>query len=209
MQSAFDQFNKNLRYIRELDALYNHLKNHLRLPNDLDDLLRAQWVYCVSALDKLIHELVRQGMILSFGDHRPRTNKFNQFPISFNTYSNIVAPASTAPALPTYPPEYWFDQEIIQRHKNLSFQDPDKIGDILGLIWEEDHKWQKISARLTLDEKYVKTTLRTIVIRRNQIVHEFDQDIVTGLRNPITKADSDSVVNFTQSLATVIFDFVK
>ncbi|WP_217607253.1 hypothetical protein [Chitinophaga sp. GbtcB8] len=104
--------------------LHAHLKNDLKLPNDLSDLLRAQWVYAVSALDKLIHEFVRIGMIETFNGSRNKTSKFNSFPVSMSTLINIQS--SSVP-----PSHYWFEQEIIQRHKQLSFQDPEKIADAL------------------------------------------------------------------------------
>jgi hypothetical protein len=62
MQTAHNQFLHNIRYIRELDSLYHFLKDTQNLPNDLSDLLRAELVYAVSALDKLVHELIKIGM---------------------------------------------------------------------------------------------------------------------------------------------------
>ena len=85
MQRAFDQFKDNMKYVKELDALFIHLKDNLHLPNDLTDILRAEWVYSVSALDKLIHELVRIGMIEAFQGRRVRTNKFSSFLSSNNS----------------------------------------------------------------------------------------------------------------------------
>lgn len=89
MQRAFEQFDSNIKAIREMDALHNHLVNELKLPNDLSDILRAQFVYAVSALDKLIHELVRIGMLEAFKNQRMKTSKFKGFSISLETYSKI------------------------------------------------------------------------------------------------------------------------
>lgn len=206
MQRAFDQFQDSLKLIRDLDALYVHLVNDLRLPNDLTDILRAEWVYSVSAFDKLIHELVRIGMINSFLGSRPKTATYLNFSISNDTHEKINAASSPA-AVP--PKEYWFEQEIIQRHKHLSFQDPEKINPALSLIWDEPHKWQKIAGALALPEKDVVTKLKNIVTRRNQIAHESDIDIVTGLRITIVKNDIDDVINFIGSVGKSIFDLVK
>jgi len=41
-----------------------------------DDLLRSQVVYAVSAFDKLIHDLVRIGMVQIFSGARPATAKY-------------------------------------------------------------------------------------------------------------------------------------
>lgn len=89
MQRAFDQFKDSMKYVKELDALYLYLKETLHLPNDLTDLLRAEWVYTVSAMDKLIHELIRIGMIDSFQGSRVKTKKFLSFGITMNTHTNI------------------------------------------------------------------------------------------------------------------------
>lgn len=202
MQKAFDQFTDSVKYVRELDALYLHLKDTLHLPNDLTDLLRAEWVYVISAMDKLIHEIIRIGMLDSFCDRRAKTAKFLAFTISIDTHSNIQLG-------PIPPPEYWFEQELVLKQKALSFQDPDKIADGLSLIWEEGHKWQKISANVGMPEKDLKTKLKTIVARRNQIVHEADLDLVTGDRNTIEKADIDDVVNFIELISKEIFVLVK
>ena len=205
MQRAFDQFKNSMKYVKELDALYVHLKDTLHLPNDLSDLMRAQWVYAISSMDKLIHELVRIGMIQSFQGGRTKTRKFMTFGISLDTHSNIMAtiPGSVPPA------EYWFEQEIVQKHKYLAFQEPDKIADALSLIWDEDHKWQKLADALGMSQADLKTKIKTIVSRRNQIVHEADLDLLSGIRNTVEKADIDDVVPFIEKLAEEIFKAVK
>lgn len=205
MNRAFDQFQVNMKYVMELDALFLHLKDTLKLPNDLTDILRAEWVYSVSALDKLIHELIRIGMIEAFRGTRVKTPKFSSFSISLITHASIVS--STPTSIP--PPEYWFEQEIMQRHKIIAFQDPDKIAEGLSLIWADQHKWQTISGAMGLPQKDLVVRLKNIISRRNQIVHEADLDILTGIRNPISKPDIDFVVQFIKDLAKVIYDAVK
>lgn len=205
MFRAFNQFKQSIAQVKELDALYTHLKNGLHLPNDLSDLLRAQWVYCVSALDKLIHELVRIGMIQSFLGSRIKTNKFQNFSISIDNHSRIIA--STSISIP--PPEYWFEQEIVKKHKILSFQEPEKIADGLSLIWNENHKWQKIANDVGIPESDLKIKLKTIISRRNQIVHEADIDIISGNRINIDKSDMDDVSSFIELLGEAIYNNVK
>ena len=205
MQRVFNQFKDSLKYVKELDTLYVYLKDTLLLPNDLTDLLRAEWVYTISAMDKLIHELVRLGMIEAFQGTRVRTKKFLDFGISVSTYTNISSSILTN--FP--PPEYWFEQEVIQKHKQLSFQDPDKITDGLSLIWDENHKWHKLSESIGIPERDLKTQLKTIISSRNQIVHEADIDLLSGQRNTIDKADIDIVVSFIETLSEAIFDAVK
>lgn len=202
MQRAYDQFVDNMKYVKELDALFIHLKDNLHLPNDLTDILRAEWVYSVSAMDKLIHELVRIGMIETFQGRRPQTAKFSSFGITTNTLLSNISNTG-------YPPEYWFEQEIIEKHKHLAFQAPEKIADALSLIWNDQHKWQTLAAMLGTNQQTLTTQLKTIVNRRNQIVHEADLDLTTGVRNSVDKIDIDDVVTFIERLSEAIFNSVK
>lgn len=206
MQTAFDQFENNMSYVKELDSLYIYLTDVLMLPNDLSDILRAEWIYSVSALDKLIHELIRIGMMETFRGTRVPTVKFLAFNISVATLNNIKN--STGTSIP--PAEYYFEQEIVQKHSYLSFQEPDKINDGLGLIWSHNFKWQHLATETgIIPESTLKTRLKTIISRRNQMVHEADINPTTGKRNNIIKGDADSVVAFIELLAAKIFDAVK
>lgn len=205
MQNAFNQFENNMKYVKELDTLFLYLRDNLKLPNDLTDILRAEWVYSISALDKLIHDLIKIGMIQSFQGTRPKTQKYLAFNISLETHTSITS--STAMSLP--PPEYLFEQEVVQRHKKLSFQDPDKIADGLSLIWNEPHKWQILGDALSLTQNDIRTRLKNIISRRNQIVHEADLDLYSENRNSISKSEIDLVVSFIENLSKEIYDAVR
>lgn len=202
MQIAFDQFKDNIKYIRELEALHAYLVNTLNLPDNFSDLLRAQWVYAVSALDKIIHEFVRIGMLESFAGTRVLTPKFSSFPLSLNTLLNIKS--ATIP-----PAEYFFEKEVIEKHKILAFQDPDKISDALSLIWFEDHKWQKISDVMLIPQKDIRTKLKNIVDRRNKIVHEADINPLTSLKADIDPIVTKDTVDFIEKICETIFNLVK
>jgi RiboL-PSP-HEPN len=219
MQTAHTQFLNNITYIHELDSLYHFLKHTQKLPNDLSDLLRAEIVYAVSALDKLVHELVKIGMIETFSGNRAATDAFEGFTISAKTLHKIKETAiersknQNAIPLPEELPEYWFNEEIVVKHKAVSYQDPSKIGAGLSLIWKETHKWQKIAPLMGYTDKQgegqVKKQLELIVERRNQIVHEADINVQTGLRNIIDYIDAKESVDFIARLGTVIFNLVK
>ena len=156
MQSAMEQFNGNIKAVKEMEALYEYLTTALKLPNDLSDILRAQLVYAVSALDKLIHELVRIGMLQAFAGQRTKTSKFYTFSISLETYNKIQQLNQSTNELQVETPEYFFEQEIIFKHKHLAFQEPDKIADALSFIWEEKQKWQKIASSFQMSDDDLK-----------------------------------------------------
>jgi hypothetical protein len=221
MHDAMRQFNSNLKVVREMDSLYNHLVNDLRLPNDLSDILRAELVYAVSALDKLVHELVRIGMRQAFTGSRQKTSKFNAFPISLDTHHKIQQAYQRGISQPESMSESeWpvniFEQEIILKHQHLSFQEPEKIADALSLIWEEKQKWQKIALPFNRSDDVLKKTLKLIVQRRNQIVHEADIYVdpifpmrPTNKRNEIEATDVQESVEFISKLGESIFNAVK
>ena len=204
MRRARNQFEDNIRHVHELSALYDYLTNTLRLPNDLSDILRSQIVYSVSALDKFIHELVRIGMLQSFTGTRPKTDKFNAFTISMNTWEQIQISST----LGGHPSEYWFEQEIILKNKTASFQEPAKIADGLSLIWTENRKWTKIAALVGQPEEDLKKMLKNIVDRRNKIVHEADIDPITETRLGIDLANVQVSVDTIDKIAKAIFDLV-
>lgn len=210
MQIPFDQFSDRIRSCKELHSLYYHLKQTLALPNDLTDLLRAEIVNSVSAFDRFMHDMIRIGMIDIFNERRTQTNKFKTFTVSVEALINIqqaIKNNLTYTVVPT--PEYWFEQEIILRHKIISFQEPEKISDGLSYIWDENHKWQKISCLISIDEKVIKTTLKTIINRKNQIVHEADIDLQTGTRHDIEEADATETVDFLFKLGESIFNCIN
>lgn len=205
MQTAYNQFQKSLDYVKELDSLYVYLSDTLLLPNDLSDILRAEWIYAVSALDRFLHEIIKTGMIDIFNGTRNTTPKYLTFTISTDTLGKIIN--SNATSIP--PAQYYFEQEIVQRHKLLSFQDPDKISDGLSFIWNNQHKWQTLSLALGVSESTLKTNLKSISTRRNQMVHEADMNPTTGNRNLIDKNDTDNVVSLIERLGEQIFLAVK
>jgi hypothetical protein len=200
MLAAINQFGQNLLYVRDIGALHAALLA-LGLPNDLSDLLRGQLVLAVSALDKLIHELVRIGMLQVFAGSRPATDKYNTFQISAGTLANIQSAS-----IP--PPEFWFEREIVTRHQHLAFQQPDKIADALSLIWPERHKWQVIALALGSNESTLRTTLATIVTRRNQIVHEADIEPISNMRRMITVTDTEDALDLLEHLGREIYNQV-
>jgi hypothetical protein len=208
MLNAYKEFEKSIQSTIELGVIYTHLKDCLHLSNDLTDLLRAEWVYTISSMDKLIHELIRIGMIEQFSAKRNKTANFLKFNISMKTHTQITS-LMPIPPLPTMPAEYYIEKEIIQRNKLISYQKLDKILEGLGLIWDEQNKSSYLAKIIGISDKDLKTKLTLIVDRRNRIVHEADIDLLTNLKSPICKTDVDDVVTFIKKLSYAIYNSVK
>src|SRR6266702_7263913 len=130
MYSSLSSFRGNIASVRDLATLYDYLCANLKTPMTFDDLLRFQIVYSVSALDKLIHDIIRIGMLRIFVGKRPVTNKYLSERISMSAYANLSA--ATIP-----PKEFYFEQEIISKLGTITYQSPENIADGLSYIWDE------------------------------------------------------------------------
>lgn len=201
MTNAFHCFRTLMQDTRNSSVLYNYLHDVVKPPYDYSDLLRWQWAQSVSALDKLIHDLIRIGMRESFDGSRPATAKFLNFAITITAFQQIKQSPLASPLS--------FEQFVTSKNKTLSFQEPVKIADGLSYIWDEQHKWKYISAQMGRSEEDVKTELKNISIRRNQIVHEGDYVASGYSRQTIEKIDTDEVINFIEQLGTAIYNLVK
>ncbi len=202
MYKALSLFQSNIYDARNLAVIYEYLKNTIVSPLSFDDLLRAQIVYSISAFDKLIHDIIRLGMLEIFMGRRPTTPKYLAESISMITYNELVT--ATIP-----PPEYIFEQAIFQKLKTIAYQDPQKVAEGLSYIWEEKGKWQKIADRMGMEEDFVKTRLKLIVNRRNIIVHEADLNPVTDQKYNLDKDESEAIVMFLFNCGNVIFELVS
>ncbi|EOL8944044.1 HEPN domain-containing protein [Cronobacter dublinensis] len=202
MHNAFASFNKNLGEARALTGLHEFLSGKVGGPISYDDLLRAQFVYSVSAFDKFMHDIILIGMVDTFNGIRTPTDKYLNESISISVMNQMV-PGS----LP--PPHMVFKDAVFSKLKIISFQDPKKIADGLAYIWNESHKWVKISQAMGVTDSGLRIQLRLIADRRNAIVHESDIDPVTLSKNDIDIIQTRETTDFLQSCGTAIYNLVK
>lgn len=201
MLSAKAVFHKNIRQADELGALYDHMAITVAIPEQFDDLLRSQIVNAVSAFDKLIHDLIRIGMVKIFDNQRPSTAKYLSETIAIQHLPGLVANA-----IP--PPPVRFEEIIREKLSKMSFQDPVKISDGLSYIWAENQKWQEIARGLGMTKEDATRKMKLIVTRRNAIVHEADLDPVTNQKQSITRAETAEISAFLLALGNRICDLV-
>ena len=198
MRQAKIVFHELMAQRNVTSGLYEYLSNN-KIPLDSSDLLRWQWVLAVSALDKYIHDIVAAGMVEEYLHRRTPTPKYNAFQLSMNEILNL----SIAPI-----PELEFKNEVTRRNSYLAFQDPDKIADALSYIWNEPNKWAVVSRNMatSIDPTTLKTKLKNIVLRRNQIVHEGDclSTNIPLIQQPITLSDTEDVIRFITELVEAI-----
>lgn len=201
MLNAKAVFNRNIDSATELSVIFDHLSATVAIPAQFDDLLRSQIVNAVSAFDKLMHDLIRIGMVMSFENIRPATPKYLGEAVSIAQLPKLIAGAVP-------PPSVSFEEMVRTKLSFLSFQDAPKISEGLSYIWDFEHKWQRIALGLGMAEKAVKLKQKLIVTRRNAIVHEADLDPVTHLKRPITREEAMDTSRFIQALGNRICDLV-
>lgn len=200
MTSSFAVFKEIIKETRNSSSLYSYLQNVVHPPYDYSDLLRWQWAQSVSALDKLIHDLVRVGMLEIFQGNRAPTSKFLTFPVSLQTHEQMRRTPNLSYSI--------LEQEIVRKHSFLAFQDPDKIADALAYIWAEPHKWAVLAQHFGMTESAIRVQVKNISIRRNQIVHEGDYSSNLLQRQSIVASDVEDVLTFVSSLGEAIYNVI-
>lgn len=202
MFNAFSNFKKNLEESKVLSALYSYLVDTVHTPMPYDDVLRAQFVYSVSAFDKFMHDIILIGLVDTYIGNRQPTDKYLGEVLPMRTI-NVLA-TSTLP-----PPEFHFREAMLAKLKIVSYQDPAKISDGLSYIWRESHKWVKVANALGMTDEAIKTKLRLIADRRNAIVHESDMNPATQKKFEIDKVSTNEVTRFLEDCGTAIYNLVK
>lgn len=201
MKQSYQRFIDLVRDTENVEVLYNYFEKFMALPVDISDLLRWQWVQCISAFDKFIHDLVRVGMLEIFQGNRVPTPKYKTFQIDMQTYEDMTNNKMDA--------SFIFERKIILKHSFMAFQDPGKVADALSFIWDENDKWGKISNQMGMDNNDCKTYLKNIVIRRNQIVHEGDYTDRLSKRQDIFLQDVIDIRKYILDLGKAIYNCVK
>lgn len=195
MQSALDAFNHSLARARHLHGLHQTLKATLTAAVNLSDILRAEVVMAVSALDHYVHEIVRLGMIDCWNGTRPATESFKKFALSIATAKSLANPSLAVTAL---------DSEIRSKHGYASFQKPDKIADAVRLF-SSVSLWDAVAGQLGMNPKDVKASLGLIIDRRNKIAHEADVDpSFPGQLWPISDIMVETMVNDINAIGHAI-----
>lgn len=193
----------------ELTAMHAYLANQLTPALTPDELLRAEWVARVSALDLYVHELVAQGMMETFEGRRKPSAAFLRFQLSNEALLRIRATTLPEVASSAY------DLEVRSRLSLATYQEPEKIAEGVRLI-SDVPLWNSIATKLgsspaTMDNdaKVAKRGLSLIVERRNKIAHEGDlQPSVPRTPWPIVQADLQYVASFIRSIVDAIDQIV-
>lgn len=198
MQQALNSFKECIERARHLGGLFTALSRLVTPVVDTSDLLRAQIVLAISALDYFIHEITLHGMVETFQGNRPATDTFLKYKVSGSVF---LVPAEQVVAS--------FRNDVRERNSFLSFQQPDKIAEAIRMFHDKP-LWRGVAVRLGESEALIKDQLRLIVERRNKIAHEADIDpSFPGARWPISLQDTLNSITFIERIGQAIFDEVN
>ncbi|MDP1772270.1 MAG: HEPN domain-containing protein [Methylobacter sp.] len=194
MLTAIEAFRTSILRVVQLGGLHDAILSLTTKALDPSDILRAQIVLGVSALDYYIHEITVLGMVEVFNGRRPATAAFRKYRISMD--SVIASTTNTGNG--------WFESDVRERHSFSTFQQPDKIADAIR-HFSEVKLWMEVGKIMVIPEIDIKTRLKLIVDRRNKIAHEADLDpSYPGVYWPITKHDVDGSLQFISLLGETI-----
>jgi hypothetical protein len=193
----------------EIQALHVYLVGKLAPVMSADELLRAEWVARVSALDLYVHEIVAQNMVMIFEGARSSCPGFGQFQCSGDALMRIRnAPTPSAASAA-------FDLEVRSRLSRVTYQFPDVIADGIRLV-SDCELWNEIAlaqgaadSTKNAQAKALKKSLSLIVERRNKIAHEGDlQPAIPRSPWPISRADVNFASTFINDLVHSIESIV-
>ncbi|KAA9003471.1 hypothetical protein FJU31_03975 [Stenotrophomonas cyclobalanopsidis] len=160
----------------ELALLYDNLVN-IGIPQPrADELLRAEWVTRLAALDLYVHELLASRMVSQFESGASKYPGFSSFRLSAEAMWRVVRATSPSERSAA------FDLDVRAQISHLTFQMPDKIADAVRYtsdvqLWKEVARHQNPTAsqaELKEHQKTLNTELSSMVQRRNKIAHEGD-----------------------------------
>lgn len=187
-------------------TLHAFLTNNVAVVIQPEELLRAEWVMRVSALDLYIHEVVSQNLLKIFQGNRPVCPGYSKLQISSDTLMRIHA---NGPGLVS---DSTFDLEIRTRLSRVTYQLPDDIADGIRMV-SSIELWNEIVAHhgaappaIKSESGILRGALTQIVNRRNKIVHEGDlQPGVPRIPWAIERKDVDGV----KTIIELIIDGVE
>lgn len=170
-----------------------------------DELLRAEWVARVSALDLYVHELVAQSMLSIFEGRRADCPGYLKFQITTDTLRRIRLAVSSTDASAA------FDLYIRDSLARQTFQFPDDIADGVRLC-SPIELWNEVALSLGATQssksskaKALKQQLSLIVRRRNKIAHEGDmQQTLPREPWPLQQADLQLVAAQIEQIVRAI-----
>lgn len=189
----------------QIAGLYAFLSSNTTSALQPDELLRAEWVLRISALDLYVHELVAQRMLAIFDGSLTAPQGFLRFQLPNEALLRVKNATSQVEA------SLAFDLHVRTQLSRVTYQFPEDIAAGIRLcsdveLWNEIALHQGSTPQSqTNDAKALKQSLSLLVRRRNAIAHEGDlQQGPVRTVYPILQADLQLVRSFVKNLVSSI-----
>lgn len=203
MQRAIEKFRLNIKSTKDLDAIYSLLiQNYPLLEEQAGDILRAEIVLAVSALDCFIHDLVKQGMVETYQGICTPSKQFPNYQIPLK-FVKLIENTNASDEKIGY-----LEDAIKDVNSKDSYQAPKGIDYALQFI-NIKNIWQKTSGLMAIKAKDIQDELSLIIDRRNKIAHEADYDALTGSKTPIDQQNINDVIQFIEKFCESIYQVAQ
>jgi hypothetical protein len=203
MQRAIEKFRQNIVSVRELDSIFELItKNYPLLVEQAQEILRAEVVLSVSALDCFIHDLIKQGMIETYQGNRAASNLFSTYQIPLK-YLQLIENSESQDAKLAY-----LENSIKEYNSKDSYQSPKSIEYALQLI-NITSIWKNLAVLMGMRAEDIKGELSLIIDRRNKISHEADYNPLTGSKYPIDRQNINDVIQFIEKICESIYTIAQ
>lgn len=199
MRSALDIFRSNIKSVIELHALHEQFSKLLPAL-DLNEILRSEYVLVISALDRYLHDIVREHLLNIDLSKMALDNITSQkeYPISLFTVKSLLEePDETTK-------KQLIATDLKKSLEKISFQSSSSVESALRLIGCKKI-WKSLGIKLSKTSDDAKRTLDIMIRRRNIIAHQADISNENTLeKNEINRADVDEEITFIVSLVESI-----
>lgn len=159
--------------------------------------LRFVWVASVSALDHYISELI----VEKATEHYSNGNDMSARLLNELIPISALLQMQSAPAARAV---LEFRNIVTRLVRFRTFQKAEDVSDGLSFVWNEKHKWDKISDEISMETKKAKSKLNSICNRRNLIAHNADYNEATGALMPCVRSDAQEVLKFVSGVVDAI-----
>lgn len=197
--------NKNIQEIMELtsfSSFYKYMETAKeKLISDIDILLRAEYALIVGSLDYYLHQIRLERIVNILAGEESSLES-----------SLEILPKSIAESIKSED-DIWKRKDILEKYLGdtiwgvpfLSEKGVDETAHFLGI----SNLWEIASGKVGVSVKEFKEIFNDVVNRRNKIVHQMDNNKLTGSKNPITIRDVKRARNVIRSIISSIEESIS
>ncbi|MFB9474542.1 hypothetical protein ACFFR3_34035 [Nonomuraea salmonea] len=202
--SAFEQYQRNLGYARQLVHGGRNLERLGVGAFDVTDLYRAAWTQAVAALDHWVtQEIIDRAVALAQRPEVPRPNNFSKLSMPVELVEKVHRNGE--------PLDEAFRAALEGFFEYKTFQHPDKIAEGFSHV-SKIKLWKSVADKLTdqdpsmpIAADEIRAQLTEIARRRNNIAHTADHDPDSFRRKKkITAREAEQTIDVLESVVIAI-----